>query len=319
MSSLGNPRANEMSQGVYNPVTEQALCVLNAVYNRQLYAKRLRSALNSEHLCFEKGTSHDYSARRHELAFATNDQYSVGSQMSSGQNDVPLLTSFNGLGVSNQEVKALRNQFDKEDFMEELYRLVRSKVRFIGVNLATVNAENNNRADQMAIVFAGLITVTNTGPARINIMEKVVWDVPPVIDDKENYGKPSKALPGTKAVAMIKSYKAEAKKLLDAAPKRIAGALARGVAPLDRAQTKEASLAQSLSRLIAAASGKTVQAASYGLQSALTDNDEARDALASAMETMRFFTDELDSRIIGTASNSAHPGQQLDVLVRHAK
>ena len=327
MSSLGAAsNAAPEANGVYNAVTPQALCVVNAVYDRRLYHARSHTE-SADYAClYPRGEAANFSARRHELAFTTSAPRklaSVGGQMSSTQNDVPLLTSFNGLAISKNDVQGLvaGAENGEEDKLEQLYRVLRDQVRFVGVNLQTVDAVNANRSDIMASVIAGMFTVVNTGPSRINIMEKVVWDVPALPFDKRRGAGATRA--GGKALAQIKSYTECVKEAVRATPRRVGAALqaseSAGGDDDFAVVTIEKALGGELARLVAACGNVDVATAKKNLAAALT-NEKSKPAVAFTrfIEGVRHLTDEVDSRVIGTATHSAQPGAQADILIRHA-
>jgi hypothetical protein len=330
MTSLGagaysNPEAN----GVHNAITPQALCVVNAVYDRRLYHARSRTE-SADHVClFPRGEAANFSARRHELAFTTaavRKLGTVGGQMSSTQNDVPLLTSFNGLAIAKKDVDHFVQQIAKtgdDDVIEELYRLIRSKVRFIGVNLQTIDAANANRSDVMACVIAGMFTVINTGPTRLNIMEKVVWDVPRIAMDRRLVnGSSSAGGGGSKSLAQIKSYNSCVREVIEMTPRRVGTALDAAGDDHYNIVTLERSLGDELVNIIASALvNNDASKVRQDLSRALLNNggkNKTAQAFKRFIEGVRHLTDEVDSRVIGTATHSAQPGAQADILIRHA-
>lgn len=307
-------------QGFENPIVPQALVSVNAVYDRPFYIKRTRTQRADAMIPYVGNDPHNFSAMRHELAFTQQGKtahLSAPSQSGTGQNDLPIFTSFNGMDITGNY--KMSGNTDEE--REELYRKMRARVNFVGVNLTTINVQNSNRSDAVSVMIAGMVTVQNTGPFRFGNMDRVVWDVPAFGNDQGLLNMQSHYLPKTKHVALLLPYEEALKKEVDSAPSRIAAVLSSSNSKSEPLEN-ERIFAESMSELFKVCGIPDTEMEK--IAKALTNTsvsdkkNPARVVLKKLIYAARLLTSEVDSRVIGTAANSAHPGGKIDLLLRHA-
>lgn len=310
-------------QGVDNPVTPQALVVVNATYDRRFYHQRAKTQRANVITPYGGLDADNFKACRHELAFTqpgVSAHLNAPSQSATSQNDLPIFTSFNGMAIDSK-YKLDGSNTDEE--MDELYRKMRAKVKFVGINLTTIDASNSNRNDAMSIVLGGMMTVNNTGEKRLGNMDRVVWDVPVFANDKERRAKLGHYLPRTKHVGLILPYDEAVKRELDAMPGRIVSVIKKNYVK-DETLENERIFTEAMVALFKEMTGESTATINSRLVQALENPIEngqpnpKRSALRRFLETARYVTAGVDERVIGTAADSAFPGNNVDLLLRHS-
>lgn len=303
--------------GFEAPIVQQALVSVNAVYDRSFYVKRTKTQRPDSVIPYVNLDPYNFTAKRHELAFTQKVKSAhLNSRSGSNLHDLPIFTSFNGMDITGNFKK---NGANTEEERDELYRQMRKRVNFVGVNLTTINVENNNRSDNVSVMIGGMVTIQNTGPYRFGNMERVVWDVPPFSNDTSKLSMLSDHLPKSKCVALVLPYEQAIKHELDMAPGRVAAALSSNSSKSETLEN-ERLLAEGLVELMEYCGLKD---ADIAVEKALNDTrvgdkrNPARIYLRKIIEAARLVMSEVDSRVIGTASNDAHPGETIDLLLRH--
>ena len=327
-------------QGVYNPITPQALIIINAVVDFAFMRSRMlaTNSTTTSKLLFDGGDKHNYACKRHELSFMnphSRSHLNTSSHLATSQNDVPIFTSFNGIslqGLAPDQLTVAKRLFDNKDkseaAMEELYRWARKLVRFVGVNLTDIDASNLNQKGSVALVVAGMITVINTGPERLGLMEKVCWDVPYFTFDNRTKEFSNKYLPNSKLCAQIVPYNTAIRRNLKDAPARIGKAVSPESRDREDNLSNEREIGESFIDLVSVImfGGKNKEEIRQKLAEALIDKNDAgygvrsypaRDAMTRFLKHARHVCDEVDERVIGTSTTAAFPGQMCDIILRH--
>lgn len=313
----------QLLQGVSNPITQQAQVQINAVFDRRTFMTRSRTETPGDRIVYGGRDSSSFSAHRHELAFMkptpTKNMNGV-SHMASTQNDVGILTCFNGLrleDLSSADAKRARTLYEHyqktsdKNALEQLYRYLRSLVKFVGVNLTTIDAGNSNRADTMAIQVAGMITVINTGPDRLGIMERVCWDVPRLDIDKQH----GHGLPNGKRPALIVSHAAAVRRNIEDAPARMLSALNPQSQDEPYVETEKI-IAEVLVDLAGEMSGVDKRTLTQNLIQKL-QTKAFQEKMHTFLKAAHYLSADADDRVIGTSATAAFPGSQCDLLLRH--
>lgn len=319
-------------QGVDSAVTPMAIVTVNGILDRRCINERSRAHTSSDKTLYPPGELHNFTVMRHELAFTkANAQSHLNSPSytQSSQNDLPIVTSFNGMslrGLPAEQLGRAKKLYDmavenkSAAALEQLYRFARQMVKFVGINLANINAGDLNRKDSLAIVAAGMMTVINTGTERLGLMERVVWDVPVFPFDKINKHN-NNYLPNSKMCAQIVPYSTAVQRNLEHAPVRIMEAL---IDESDPSYVNENMIARSLVEFISQVFGKSEHEVKDKIVDALkkvmpgTNRYPAREMLSRHLSHCRHVCAEVDDRVIGTSTTAAFPGQMCDVIVRHA-
>jgi len=304
--------------GIGNPVTPQSYVVINGQFDRTFFQRRIApTSGGSSRTPWNNVVEDNFDMCKHELAFSFNDAMLMPRGPSNGVNDPELryFTSANGIPVSSSspngtsvtEVQLLGAP--QGDAQEYLRRKIRSRLNFIGVNLTSLHGVSTGNT-HASVAVAGAVTVINTGPHRIDIGNRVVWDIPLFDSDPASASiVASYGMPQTKKQFMT--------------------------LPWEKAQLN--STASTLDYLFRHTNGKSAsQDADAQVQLNLTDNlcrkikemgiDNSTDLLQNAESRtvlepfLKGFIEiqrELEFRVIGTALTRAEPGAPFDMLLRY--
>lgn len=140
--SLVNPPAT----GVRDPITPQAIVTVNASFDDWFVRKRQHNT-GTDICIYPNREVENFSARRHELAFALEASYGhMGinrpAHVAGGGAVLPLFTSLNGFSVKSISLGHLNNPHGKAVAMRSL----RKHFRFIGVNLTNMTRATRTAA-----------------------------------------------------------------------------------------------------------------------------------------------------------------------------
>lgn len=159
----------------------------------------------------------------------------------------------------------------------------RDKCSFIGVSNGTLT--DSSAHAHAAVTIAGLKTIRNTGPCRVEPGDKIVWDVNP--DSQSNCRRTFITKPYNDAFDHEASSHFEAVKIA-IKNKNFEGA-----------------------------AGKCAKMAETAGIAEIFTGDKA-DELREFLKCYVLTTRELDSRVIGTAMSRADQDQEFDILLRHS-
>lgn len=252
-----------MSQ-VLNPITPHGSVVVNAAYDYTHYTKASAGAGG--------GDAADHRIEKKDLVFCDKN-LSKRKRSSYNEPDLHVLASTNGVA-------------------EE--RLTRDNYAFIGVSNTHLDANSHRHA---AITVAGLTTIRNTGTKRIEVGDRVVWDI--ADHDAPRGGKRRKVF---RTIAYHEAFEADAPTRHAAvhnAIKRLESATPGPGAPRDKKPANDEELC---ARMFVDA----------GFDA------EAFEKMKSFLRCYALATAKLDSRVIGTALSKAEEGFDFDILVRHS-
>lgn len=248
-----------MSQ-VLNPITPHGSVVVNAAYDYTHYTRASGGG---------GGDAADHRIEKKDLVFCDKN-LSKRKRSSYNEPDLHVLASTNGVPPE---------------------KLTCDNYAFIGVSNAHLDANSHRHA---AITVAGLTTIHNTGTKRIEVGDKVVWDL---ADHTSRGAKRRKVF---RTIPYHEAFEGDAKTRHDAVLKAIEErANPKPGAPVDRAPANDEELCARM----------------------FTDAGFNADQFKTLKDFLRCYalaTAKLDSRVVGTALSKAEEGHDFDILVRHS-
>jgi hypothetical protein len=243
-------KMKNISNMVLGPITPHGSVVVNASYDYAHFAKATSS--NKP----DGGNSEYHRIEKKDLVFI-DKATSKRKRTSYNEPDLHVFASSNGLDGLTDEEK-------------------RKSCSFIGISNAHIDANSHRHA---AVTIAGLTTIKNTGPHRIEAGDKIVWDIGGDTAGRKVF----RTMPyGKMFGGGNTSHFAAVKKSIEAGDKST--------------DNKEADMC---ARMFNGKKGPKF--------------DEMKSFLDCYLEMSKRF----DSRVIGTALSKADSGGDFDILVRH--
>jgi hypothetical protein len=243
------------------PITPHGAVIVNAAYDFAQYSKAIQ-----EQQTPWPGDNAFQRIHKKELVFRHRDS-NKRKRSSYNEPDLKVFSVCNGLHGSGEED-------------------ARKLCTFIGVSNTDLEVASQRHA---SITIAGLTTITNTGPGRIDPGDKIVWDV-----------ASSTGGAGRKTFS-IHPYKHAQTKMMTKFNK-----------DLESATTNTSS-------------GETdADCCADALKAWCRHSGLSAPVLVAEPTFMHFLNcyskmcTEVDSRVIGTAMSKAESNQQIDILVRHS-
>lgn len=197
-----------MSQNmsIGSPITPQSAVVVNGQFDRISHAARLTTKSQTAVFVYDGTDDSLFTPCKHELAIMNMDPMTTGtlgrgSPYGVNDPDLRVLTSANALSLSLHSGDVRTEREKKRD--------MRTKVRFIGVNLTYMPADRALRANNaMSLQIHGMVTIINTGMHQIEIGDRLVWDLPPFSKSttRDSSGKPY-GTPDNKKLIQVVPYK----------------------------------------------------------------------------------------------------------------
>lgn len=239
---------------VLNPITPHGSVVVNAAYDYTHFSKA------------SSGPGGDADVNNHriekkDLVFC-NKTLSKRKRSSYNEPDLHVLASTNGVSAD---------------------QLTHDNFAFIGVSHAHIDANSHRHA---AVTVAGLTTIKNTGPCRIEVGDKVVWD----LADHSTKGS-NKRRKVFRTLPYDKAFESDAHDHYDDVLQAI------------RTNDVEGNSNASICAKMFKETGLTP-----------CDFDRMKEFLKCYTRAMS----KLDSRVVGTALSKADENGDFDILIRHA-
>ncbi len=296
------------TQGIGSPVTPQSYVVVNGQFDRPFFQKRCGQGSVSP---WGSVSEENFAMMKHELAFSFNDPLLMPRGMSLGANDPELrfFTSANGIPINasgGAGTKAETDLLATPGGSEYLRRKIRSRLNFIGVNLTTMPSVKSGNT-HASVAVAGAVTLINTGPQRIDIGQRVVWDLPHFDTDPaggavvSSYGTPSsKKLFQT--VGWDEANANSTKKLL------------QYIAKADPSTDPDV---EEMNELFGPFAAHCAKNPNLDIKECISSDSTC--ALENMLSGFAELQRELEFRVIGTALTIAEPGAPFDLLLRYNK
>jgi len=243
---------------VLNPITPHGSVVVNAGYDYQHFSKASASG---------GGNVADHRIEKKDLVFCDKN---LSKRKRSSYNEPDLHVLASTTGVADPK---------------------RDRYAFIGVSNTHLDADSHRHA---AVTIAGLTTIQNTGVHRIEVGDKVVWD----IADHSSRGA-NKRRKVFQTVPYREAFKEDSKSRFDAI---LAAIEAAGKGATPGGDLKTSTDAQVCAKVF--------------LETKL--EVETLKKMQTFLHCYAETRSQLNSRVVGTALSKAEEGQDFDILIRHS-
>lgn len=218
MANIGSLAGNARP-GLGMPITTMAVSVLNAQVDRERFFKKNSGA---EVVYAHDNDNASYGVTKHELVFAGP---SASRKLNYGNiNDPPLrvFSSMNGYNTADKRVflhiatakSRTASDETRKKAEAEVEKLLYKELRFIGMSNTAYENPSSTLSNHCSVTIGGLVTIFNSGNRTINIGDRVVWRLPPVVGSREDHVQP-KGLPPRKLLMQTVPFEYAAKEMRD--------------------------------------------------------------------------------------------------------